>query len=173
MSSPSIAAIFGQRVVIGVGDLSVSNNQSITLSTYALGSCVAVVAYDPIARAGGLLHAMLPEAKLSPDKAKGQPAMFVDTGMAALLRALTGLKVDYRRLHIFLAGGAAVLGGSDMFKIGERNVRATLSLLGELGLRVSHSEVGGTINRTVHLEVGTGQISMKTPTATEKWSMAA
>ncbi|HEY1107226.1 MAG TPA: chemotaxis protein CheD, partial [Opitutaceae bacterium] len=90
MSSPSIAAIFGQRVVIGVGDLSVSNNQSITLSTYALGSCVAVVAYDPVVRAGGLLHAMLPQSKLSPDKARAQPAMFVDTGMAALLRALTG-----------------------------------------------------------------------------------
>lgn len=173
MSSPSIAAIFGQRVVIGVGDLSVSNNQSITLSTYALGSCVAVVAYDPVVRAGGLLHAMLPQSKLSPDKARAQPAMFVDTGMAALLRALTGLKVDYRRSHIFLAGGAAVLGGSDMFKIGERNVRATLDLLGELGMRVSHSEVGGTINRTVHLEIGTGQISMKTPTSTEKWSLAA
>ncbi|MES2697138.1 MAG: chemotaxis protein CheD [Verrucomicrobiota bacterium] len=173
MSSPSIAALFGQRVVIGVGDLSVSNNPAITLSTYALGSCIAVVAYDATVRAGGLLHAMLPTSSLSPEKAGAQPAMFVDTGLNVLLRTLTGMKVDRRRMHIFLAGGASVLSGSDMFKIGERNIRATLAYLGGLGIRVSHSEVGGTINRTVHLNIGTGEISLKTPTATEKWSLAA
>mgnify|MGYP001561206167 CR=1 FL=1 len=78
--APSIAAIFAQRVVVGVGDLSVSNNIAITLSTYALGSCIAVAAYDPVVKAGGLLHLMLPESSISPDKAISQPAMFADTG---------------------------------------------------------------------------------------------
>ena len=56
MSSPTIAALFGQRVVIGVGDMSVSNNPAITLSTYALGSCVAVAAYDPGRTAWRRIH---------------------------------------------------------------------------------------------------------------------
>ncbi len=173
MSSPSIAAIFGQRVVIGVGDMSVSNNPAITLSTYALGSCVAIAVYDPIVKVGGLLHVMLPDSTISPAKALTQPAMFVDTGLPVMMRALAGMKIDPRRLRIFLAGGASVLCTVDSFKIGERNIHATNLLLAQLRLPVTLSALGGTINRTVHLNVGTGVITLKTPIATENWSFAA
>jgi chemotaxis protein CheD len=60
--APSIAAVFAQRVVIGVGDMAVSNNRNSVLSTYALGSCIGLIAYDPVAMCGGILHLMLPEA---------------------------------------------------------------------------------------------------------------
>ena len=63
--APTISALFSQRVVIGVGDMAVSNNETVTLSTYALGSCLGVIAFDPISHAGGILHLML---KQSPDK---------------------------------------------------------------------------------------------------------
>lgn len=173
MSSPSIASLFGQRVVIGVGDVGVANNPAITLSTYALGSCVAVAAYDPTTKAGGLLHVMLPDSSISPAKAVAQPAMFVDTGLPLLLRGLVGLKADPRRLRLFLAGGASVLCTSDMFKIGERNIAATTRHLAALGLHVTRTALGGTINRTVHLNVGTGAITLKTPEANETWSIVA
>ena len=71
--APTIGSIFAQRVIIGVGDMAVSNNPQVTLSTYALGSCVGVVAYDPVARAGGILHLMLPDSTISPEKAVAQP----------------------------------------------------------------------------------------------------
>ncbi len=173
MASPTIGALFAQRVVIGVGDMSVSNNTSITLSTYALGSCIAVVAYDPLVKTGGLLHLMLPDSTISPGKATTQPAMFADTGIPMLLKALVGLKADPNRLRIFLAGGASVLCGNDNFKIGERNIRATTDILARSRLFPRHSALGGTINRTVHLDVGTGSITMKTPEANEKLSLAA
>ena len=67
--APTISALFSQRVVIGVGDMAVSNNDTVTLSTYALGSCVGIVAYDPNSHAGGILHIMLPDGSISPDKA--------------------------------------------------------------------------------------------------------
>jgi chemotaxis protein CheD len=163
MASPTIASLFTQRVVVGVGEMSVSNNPSITLSTYALGSCVAVVVYDPIVKAGGLLHMMLPDSKISPEKAVAQPAMFADTGLPLLFRAVTGLKGDPSRLRLFVAGGASVLCTNDTFKIGERNVRYS----------VRQSAVGGTINRTVHLNVGTGEINLKTPAANDTFLLAA
>ncbi len=172
MSSPSIAAIFQQRVVIGVGDVSVSNNPSIVLSTYALGSCVAIAAYDPAVKAAGLLHVMLPDSSISPQKAIGQPAMFVDTGLPHMMRALAGLRADPRRIRIFLAGGASVLGTTDSFKIGERNIQATVAHLGRIGLAAGRSEVGGTINRTVHLEVGNGALTLKSPNGTSNWTLA-
>ena len=171
--APSIASLFAQRVVVGVGDMSVSNNVAITLSTYALGSCVAVAVYDPGSKAGGLLHMMLPESSISPEKAIIQPAMFADTGLPLLFKALIGVKADRSRMKIFIAGGACVLTGNANFKIGERNIRATQVWLGQQGYQIRGSAVGGTFSRTVHLDVGTGQISLKTPLANERFSLAA
>lgn len=162
--SPSVASLFAQRVVIGVGDMAVSNNAQVVLSTYALGSCIGVIAYDPGVKAAGILHLMLPESSISPDKAARQPAMFADTGLPAFFRALNGLKADRSRLRLFVAGGASVIGGTDPFKIGERNGRVTLSYLAANAYGIRRTEVGGNINRTIHLEVNTGVVSMKTPT---------
>lgn len=173
MGSPSISALFAQRVVVGVGDMGVSNNPQITLSTYALGSCVAVVAYEPFAKAGGLLHLMLPDSTISPAKAASQPAMFADTGLPLLFRSLAGLRIDFARLRIFLAGGANVLCDADTFRIGERNIQAASDYLARNNLVVRHSSLGGTINRTVHLNIGNGEITLKTPGANDTLSLAA
>jgi chemotaxis protein CheD len=171
MGSPTLSALFVQRVVVGVGDVSVSNNALLTLSTYALGSCVAVAAYDPVSKAGGLLHLMLPDSTISPDKAITQPAMFADTGLPLLFRSLTGMKAERARLRLFVAGGASVLCDSGVFKIGERNVKITLGWLQQNGFNLRASAVGGTINRTVHLELNTGGIELKTPAGSEKMSL--
>ncbi len=171
MGSPTLSALFVQRVVVGVGDVSASNNAMLTLSTYALGSCVAVAAYDPVSKAGGLLHLMLPDSTISPDKAITQPAMFADTGLPLLFRSLTGIKAERARLRLFVAGGASVLCDSGVFKIGERNVKVTLGWLQQNGFNIRASAVGGTINRTVHLELNTGGIELKTPAGSEKMSL--
>lgn len=173
MGSPTIGSIFAQRVVIGVGDMAVSNNRLVTLSTYALGSCVGVVAYDPVVKVGGILHMMLPDSSISPEKALVQPAMFADTGLPLFFRSLLGLKADRSRLRICVAGGACVLASHDNFKIGERNTKATLDFLAANGYRVRQNITGGTTNRTVHLEIGAGDVTLKTPEGNEAISLAA
>lgn len=173
MALSGTAVHFPQRVIVGVGEMCVSDNPAITLSTYALGSCVAVVAYDPVAKAGGMLHMMLPDSKISPDKALAQPAMFVDTGLPLLFRTLGTLNTDVSRLRIFVAGGASVRCADDSFRIGERNVRTTADYLFAQGCIVRQAAVGGTINRTVHLHIGTGEITLKTPTANDSFRLAA
>lgn len=173
MGSPTIASIFAQRVVIGVGDMAVSNNNLVTLSTYALGSCIGVVAYDPVVKVGGILHMMLPESSISPEKAVTQPAMFADTGLPLFFRSLAGLKAERSRLRIFVTGGACVLASHDNFKIGERNTKATLDYLAANGYRVRQQVTGGTTNRTVHLEIATGSMTLKSPEANEGISLAA
>jgi chemotaxis protein CheD len=170
--APTITALFSQRVVIGVGDQAVSNNDSVTLSTYALGSCVGVIVYDPIAHSGGILHLMLPDSTISPEKAVKQPAMFADTGLPLLFRALAGVRVEKARLRIFLAGGASVLNGADPFKIGERNFLAVQKYLRANGLSVAGQDIGGNVNRTVHLEIGTGRVTLKLPDRTEQFGLA-
>lgn len=162
-SPASTRGSFAQRVVVGVGDMAVSNVQHVTLSTFALGSCVGIVVFDPVARAGGLLHLMLPDSTLSPDRAAKKPAMFADTGVPLLFNALRGIRAERQRVNILLAGGACVLNGPDQFRIGERNIIATRKLLALYGLRASYEELGGTVNRTVHLDIATGRVSLKLP----------
>ncbi len=162
--APSIGSIFAERVVVGVGDMAVSNNANVTISTYALGSCVGVVAIDSAVQVGGMLHIMLPDSTLTPEKAARQPSMFADTGMRAFLKALYGLKADRRRLRLFLAGGANVLSGSDFFKIGERNIVAVRAFIQRERLSVISEELGGLNNRTLHFKIKEGTVEMKLPT---------
>jgi chemotaxis protein CheD len=170
--SPTIGSFFAHKVVVGVGDMAVSNNANVTLSTYALGSCVGVVAYDPVTKASGILHLMLPESKLSAEKAASQPAMFADTGLPLLFNALFGLRADFARLRLFIAGGASVINGSDPFRIGDRNLSAVKKFLMSCPCKIVGHEVGGTINRTVHLDVGTGMVSLRMPDSNRQQSLA-
>lgn len=171
--SLTIASVFAQRIVIGVGDMAVSNNAQVILSTYALGSCVGLVAYDPLYKVGGILHLMLPDSTISPEKAAVQPAMFADTGLPLFFRSLTGLKADRRRLRLFIAGGASVVSGQDPFRIGERNSSVTMDYLAKQGFSVRNADLGGSINRTVHLEMSTGVVTLKRPADTAQLTLAA
>jgi len=162
--APTIGSIFSERVVVGVGDMAVSNNANVTISTYALGSCVGIVALDPQIQVGGMLHVMLPDSTLTPEKALKQPSMFADTGLRAFLRALYGLRAERRRLRLFLAGGANVLSGSDFFKIGERNITAVRAFIARERLVVIGEELGGLNNRTLHFKIKDSVVEMKLPT---------
>jgi chemotaxis protein CheD len=169
--APAGHCLFAPRIVIGVGDIAVSNDSAATLSTYALGSCVAVVGYDPVNKVGGMLHLMLPTSKIAAAKALAQPAMFADTGIPLLFRSLAGLNADLMRLRIFVAGGASVLGGKDAFMIGARNLQAAEEYISAEGFGFSSDAVGGTVNRTLHLDIGTGKVFLKTPAGTAEYSL--
>lgn len=171
--SPTIGAVFAQRVVIGVGDMAVSNSTQVVLSTYALGSCIGLIAYDPAQKAGGILHYMLPDSTISAEKAQRQPAMFADTGLPLLFRSLAGLKAERGRIRLIVAGGASVIAGSDPFKIGERNTAKATEFLRANGLVVVHADTGGAINRTVHLDINTGIVTIKRPADTVRFDLGA
>ena len=149
------------QIVVAVGDLRVSGAIESTLATYALGSCVGVVAYDPVARVGGLLHCQLPASSSDPGRAEGRPALFADTGMAALLREVLALGGQKHRLQVKLAGGAQMLGDDTLFNIGRRNYAAVRKALWQEGLLVDGEDIGGTAARTVFLQIADGAVLIK------------
>ena len=162
MPSPSLTSILGfdRKLIVGVGGLAVSHNQASILATYSLGSCLGVTIYDPVVRAGGLLHAMLPDSSINAAKAAEQPAMFVDTGVGALFRAAYALKAVKHRMQICVAGGAQFLDKSGFFNIGQRNFACLTQLFGQHGLTIDASDVGGLVSRTIHLHVATGEVRL-------------
>jgi len=165
---PPILTGFPHRVVVGLAELAVSNNPSSILTTYALGSCIGVTIYDPVVRVGGLLHAMLPDSTIDNAKAQAHPGMFVDTGMAALLRAACQMRADKRRLRIYLAGGARIMDDQKLFNIGSRNLAAFAECLRQENLHVNAEQVGGQVNRTIGLSIETGRITLKVSGQTQE-----
>jgi chemotaxis protein CheD len=174
MPSPSIAALAGieRQVIVGIGSLAVSNNPGIILTAYSLGSCLGVTIYDPVCRAGGLLHVMLPQSSINPARAAERPGMFVDTGFAALLRAVYALKAAKHRLLICVAGGAQFLDNSGFFNIGQRNYNCLAQLLIQLGLSIDAQDAGGLVSRTLSLHLRTGEVRLKSSGQREETTLS-
>ena len=141
--------------------MTVSNNENLTLTTYSLGSCLGIAIYDPMVKAGGLLHIMLPDSTIDSAKAANQPSMFVDTGVPALFRAAYQLRAEKHRIVISVAGGAQIMDGGGFFNIGSRNYDALSKLFAEHGLKIQAEQVGGMVNRTMHLKLSTGEVRLK------------
>jgi chemotaxis protein CheD len=83
--APELSA--SRRLVIGIGEFAVSNRPGDVIVTHALGSCIAVCVFDPRAGVAGMLHFLLPESSINPDRAQQQPAVFADTGIPLLFEA--------------------------------------------------------------------------------------
>ena len=144
-------------IVVGISDFKVSSDPDAAIVTYALGSCIAMVLFDPVARLGGLLHIILPESKLNPVKAAVNPFMFADTGIPKAFDRLIEQGANWKRLTVYLAGGAQVMDPQGIFNIGKRNHAMVRKLLWKAGVMVTDEAVGGEVSRTVRLELNSGK----------------
>jgi chemotaxis protein CheD len=143
--------------VVVVSDMKIGKRGDV-LVTHALGSCLGLTVWDPELRIGGLLHAMLPLSKINPEKAAGNPYMFVDTGVPTLFRQLYDLGAQKNRLVVKAAGCGYPLGKNEMFKIGERNHTLLKKLLWKNNVMLAAEDCGGTISRTVYFDMSTGRV---------------
>jgi chemotaxis protein CheD len=147
-------------VVVGVADCQVSREPGAVLVTYALGSCIGLAVWDSSTGTGGLLHFMLPSGSLDANKAKQSPAMFADTGVPHLLERMAALGANRKRLSVRAAGGAQVLDPDGVFNIGKRNYVELKKVLWKAGLMLEAERVGGTVSRTVRLDVQSGRLTV-------------
>jgi chemotaxis protein CheD len=138
-----------------------SKDPEATLVTYSLGSCIGVAIYDPVAKAGGLLHYMLPESNLDGSKAKNNPYMFADTGIPFLFKETYRLGAKKQRMKVVVVGGAQILDQKGFFNIGKRNHMAIRKIFWKNQVMIDHEDVGGNVNRTIRLDIGTGNVHVK------------
>lgn len=150
-----------QRMVVSVGDYKVTNDRNIILSTFGLGSCLGVIAYEKKLCIGGMLHLMLPDSTLSPEKAEHRPGMFADTGIKILLEKIEAAGGDIKDVNMVLVGGASSLNKQDVFKIGEKNLSSVRKLLSEYGVEPLAEEIGGVNNRNAFFSLKNGNLEIK------------
>jgi chemotaxis protein CheD len=148
-------------ITVGVGDLQVSNDVSSVLVTYGLGSCIAVLVFDPVRHVAGMVHYMLPLASITPDKAKERPAMFGDTGVPLLFNRMTGLGSKKSDWVVKVVGGASIQDDNKTFEIGKRNYVILRKLLWAAGVAIRAESVGGGLSRTCRLFVGDGRATVR------------
>ena len=147
-----------ERVVIGIGEFTVTTSPGAEIVTHALGSCVAVCLWDTVSHVAGMLHFLLPEAKLNPDRAAKQPATFADSGIPLLFQAAYRAGAVKSRLRVQLLGGAAVTAGPGGLDVGRRNGLIAKKLLWQNGVLVKGEALGGTDSRTVSLFAADGRV---------------
>lgn len=148
------------ELVVGVGEFGVSHDAGVVIKTYSLGSCVALIMYDPVSKVGGMVHIALPESKIKPEMVQKRPGYFADTGIPTLVQHMKkeGLNGNVRNLVIKLVGGAQVMDPNSLFDIGKRNILATKKLLWKYGMGLQAEDVGGSLPRTATIEIDTGKV---------------
>ncbi len=150
-----------KEIVVGIADSKVSRHPDDVMVTYALGSCVAVAVYDPVARVGGLLHFMLPNSSLNVSKARENPSMFADTGVPFLFQSCYELGADKRRMVVKIAGGANIIGEASFFRVGQKNLTVLRKILWRNGILVSGQDTGGNANRTLRFHMQDGRVLVR------------
>lgn len=151
----------GERRIVGIGQLLVSEDPSEVLVTYSLGSCVGLSLYDPERGVGGLIHCMLPLASHDPERARREPGIFVDAGLTRLLDEVFALGARRENLLVKLAGGGSHAPGSDAFRIGERNCTVVRKVLWKNDLLLAAQETGGCEARTMTLYLADGRTTVR------------
>ncbi len=138
--------------------MKVSAQPGDTVVTHALGSCLGISAHDPESLVGGIIHVMLPSGRVNQERARNKPLMFVDTGVPMFFKELYSLGAVKQRLVVKVAGGAAMKETEDFFAIGKRNLVMLRKLLSRNRVVISSQDIGGSISRTMYLDVRSGRV---------------
>jgi chemotaxis protein CheD len=157
--------MMANEVVVKVADLNVGLEGDV-LVTYGLGSCVAIMLFDPTVLVGGMAHILLPTPALA--KPGASTRKFPETAIPALLDAMVEVGASPKRVVAKLAGGAAMftaLVPAGTMQMGERNVTATRKALNAHNIPVMAEAIGGTYGRSVRFDVTSGVVSISSVNA--------
>ncbi len=148
------------KLVVGIADMKMARETGM-LVTYALGSCIGIGLYDPLIRLAALVHIMLP---LNMETGRKTPLKYADTGICETIRRMEARGANRSRIVAKIAGGARMFdtpGGGSLGNIGQRNIESTHLILRREGIRLKAEDVGGTVARTMLMDVISGQVCVR------------
>lgn len=149
-----------EQLYVGIAELVVAHNPAV-LITKGLGSCIAVILRDPVARFGALAHIILPS--INEARNKENPLKFGDSAIEIAVQRMIEKGCLKNRLEAKIAGGACMFNfPNQVINIGERNAEAVRKKLGEMHIPVLASDVGGNYGRTVEFDIEKGSMTIKT-----------
>jgi chemotaxis protein CheD len=132
-----------------------------TLYTLGLGSCVAVLLYDPAAQLAGMAHVLLPGPPHR-DQAVA-PGKYATSAVPHLLAMMEAAGADRDRITARLVGGAAMFRAlitESLLNMGARNLGAVREALTLEGVEIVGEEVGKEHGRSVHFHASDGRVTV-------------
>jgi chemotaxis protein CheD len=133
-----------------------------TISTIGLGSCVAIILHDPVAKIGGLAHVLLPAESMSRDRSN--PAKFPATVLPILVGEMLSLGAVGTRMRAKIVGGASMFGqlvNGTGINVGERNIAATKEALAAAGIPLIAEDTGLDYGRSVYFHLDDGRVEVR------------
>lgn len=146
-----------------IGQFALSQGEC-ALAVHGLGSCVALILFDPKLGVGGLAHVLLPGAPLPSDPMRDLPAKYASCALEALCSGLQQKGASPSRLRAALVGGARMFqSDADLDQgVGQRNVESLRLLLNERGIKLAAEDTGGTQGRTVIFDLPERRLRLRT-----------
>lgn len=135
----------------------------VELVCLGLGSCIAVVLYDPDSKIGGLAHVMLPDARGI--KHVKRPGKFANTAVKVLLEKMLVKGANRESIQAKIFGGAnmfSLFSSQNKAPIGDSNVKVVLKELQQCNIPVVAKDLGGNKGRSILFDTTTGRVTMKT-----------
>lgn len=121
-----------------------------------LGSCISVCLTDPLIRAGGMNHILLPGDGGGIDQ---NSTRFGAYAMEELINGLLKLGAQKYRMKAKIFGGGNVIKNSAM--IGQRNIEFVKKYLEQEEIEVLSADVGGDTARRLHFFPDTGKAMVR------------
>lgn len=137
----------------------------VILQSKAIGSCLAIVAYDAVKNVGALAHIMLPGR--SPGKKTIEKTKYAADAIDAIVSKMSRLGSKKGDIEVALVGGGNVLNREDD-TICQANIESATQSLKEKNIPVRAQVVGGTVRRSVSLDVERGIIFYTEGNGSEK-----
>lgn len=152
------------KLVLGMGEMDIIDDESKVIKIFALGSCVALAMYCMDKNLVGLAHVALPASKTDPEKSIKLPGYFADTAVPALLNKFLERGCQPSRIFAKIAGGAVTkveLG--NYFNIGQKNSISIKANLLKKNIKILADELGGDISRTAYVKPGSNKMYLHHP----------
>lgn len=141
-----------QIIYIMTGEVKAGNKDTI-LKSVAIGSCVVITAYDIQNQIAAMAHIMLPGRAL--ENKKLPKTRYASNAIDELINVLLQNGANENKLEVCLAGGANILKRKDD-NIWQDIIISVEELLAKRKIKIMAESLGGTMRRSVSLDVETG-----------------
>ncbi len=148
-----------------------------------LGSSIAVIAWHPTKKIGGICHYLLPSRHQVFDDIDLVPEGKIDSKYADEAFSLFLMEMMRRRSNP-VEYIIKIFGGGDMFPgqikskrtnsdIGKKNIEAAHKLMAQHGFKISKEDTGSTGHRNIAFDISSGDIRIRHAKITEEQAASA
>lgn len=149
-----------EQIKVGMADYKLGRAPN-RLITLGLGSCIGITIYVRKMKIGAMAHIMLPKNS-DPEK---RSLKFADIAIEDMINELYKMGVKISDMEAKIAGGAKMFSfnsSDEKSSIGYRNAVSVKNILSEMRINIVAEDVGGTMGRTIELDLESGELKIKT-----------